>query len=376
MKNEKMNLHKMEPWLAESKTCMYNLSESGFRNLTYKDIFEKANISVKDLLSLSLDDMDTKGSENLRKEISKIYNNISTKQILVTTGTSEAILLFFMQMKDEKVDVIYFSPVFQTLIEIPKFMGLQLKEVKLKETNNYRINYKELDKIIDDNRTTVIIINSPHNPTGMVINDYDIFELKKLKEEHNNIIYLFDEHYRFINSNNEITDSLLFKVGEGVATGSMIKCFGCVGLRIGWIIDSEQNIEMMRNLKDYTTHSLNSSVDYISTELLKSQEKFLSENNSTIIENINCFDKIVNRNSNILTWIKPEGGIVGFPRFKNIKNCTKLIKRLLEEESVSLLPGYTFEQPDSFRICFGLEKERFTEAMLKFEQFINRNLEG
>lgn len=174
MKNEKMNLHKMEPWLNESKTCMYNLSESGFRNLTYKDIFEKANISVKDLLSLSLDDMDTKGSENLRKEISKIYNNISTKQILVTTGTSEAILLFFMQMKDEKVDVIYFSPVFQTLIEIPKFMGLQLKEVKLKETNNYRINYKELDKIIDDNRTTVIIINSPHNPTGMVINDYDI----------------------------------------------------------------------------------------------------------------------------------------------------------------------------------------------------------
>lgn len=372
MNTEKMELHKMEPWLAESKNCMYNLSESGFRNLTYNDLFKKINICENELLPLSLEDMDTKGSEELRKEISKIYNNVDVNKILVTTGTSEAILLYFMQFKDEVVDVIYFSPVFQTLVEIPKFMGLNLIEIRLKESDKYKINYTELNETIDDNRKTIIIINSPHNPTGAVMSDYDISQLKQIKRKHSNIVYLFDEHYRFINSDNSVSESLLVRVGDGVATGSMIKCFGCVGLRIGWIIDSKEEIETMRNLKDYTTHSLNSSVDYISTKLLKNASNFISENNSIVTTNINCFDKLVNRYTDILEWVKPKGGIVGFPRFKNVDDCRGLLKQLMDEEGVSFLPGYTFERPDSFRICFGIEIDVFNEAMSKFEDFLNR----
>lgn len=368
-----INQHLMEPWLMKNQFIKYNLGNSGVEDQTLESILSQTNTDVSELMQISLCDNDTYGSIELRKTIASLYEGVHYNNIMVTTGTSEAIFLYFATKFKKNANVIIPVPAFQTLSEVPYYLGFEVRYLKLKKENGFRINANELEELIDQN-TAILVLNNPHNPTGVRLSNSEIEEIKLITEKYN-IEVLIDEHYRFISYDpfEDVISSLLSNFKKATAVGSMIKCFGCVGLRVGWMIGNVELLEASRNLKDYTTHTLCSINDYISQKVLLNSNKISNIYKGWITENKATFTDFINRNNNILDWVKPEAGIVAFPYFKNISNCTSIIQMLIDQKEVFLLPGETFEEPNHFRICLGLEPKKFSEAIKRFQDFLSEN---
>lgn len=370
----KIEIFKMESWLRDNQYIQYNLGQSGVEDVTVGELIEQLDMKIEDLKSLSLGDNDTLGTLELRKLIAGFYENISVDNIMVTSGSSEALLVYFMVKYKPGSNIVVLAPAFQSLSDMPAYLGYEVRKLHLKKENNFRIDMNELENLIDED-TSILVLNNPHNPTGMRLTEEEIEQIKKIIVD-KNVEVLADEHYRFLPHTEEaVIPSLTNYFDKVSAVGSMIKCFGCVGLRIGWLIADKELIENCRDLKDYTTHTICSMNDFLSRKVLQKSWELSLKYKEWIIENKKYFQGFINKNSNILNWIPPQAGIVAFPYFINNKiKVQDVLADLIDKKKVFLLPGETFDVNNHFRICLGKDPQYFREAMDKFQEYIDENM--
>ncbi|RUS96563.1 aminotransferase [Dulcicalothrix desertica PCC 7102] len=359
----------MEPWFLKYQDVPYNLAESGVDNQTLEQLIDSTNIKIADLLQISLANNDTHGSLNLRKTIASFYEGIDADRILVTHGTTEAIFMYFHIRYKPKANVVVFSPAFEVLYQIPQYLNYEVRLLPLKKENDFRPDLEQLSNLIDDN-TEVIVLNTPHNPTGIMFSGTEIETIIKLAEKHNCEI-LADEHYRFINyDNTDILPSLINKSSKIVSLGSPGKCFGCIGLRIGWIIGSHELISACRDFKDYTTHTVCSVNDFLILSVLQNWQKIIPKYKQRIQDNLHQLRTFINQHQDLINWIEPQAGIVAFPFFVKPINSQEFAQKLVEKTGVLILPGEAFNMPGHLRICLGVQQHIFAKALSHFSEFI------
>lgn len=367
-----IRLHLMEPWLIKHQYVKFNLGESGMEDKTLSEILTLTNTTLEELGACSLGNNDTYGSLKLRKLIASIYGDINPDHVLVTTGTSEAIFLYYHVRYQPGANVIVPFPAFQTLYEVPRYLGYEVRLLPLEREEGFRPNLEKIKSLVD-NHTKVIVLNNPHNPTGVLLTENEIAEIVAFATERG-IEILADEHYRFMpHSTQGLIPSIYDHSGTVAAVGSMIKCLSCVGLRVGWIIGDQELIEQCRNLKDYTTHAISNHNDLLAQRILGNWENIVQENRKWVLANVACFDKLIAKHESLLGWVKPQAGIVGFPYLKNnIIGSQQFAEKLVGQEEVSVLPSEAFELPGYFRVGFGIPPERFAEASERISRFIQR----
>lgn len=365
-----MALHLMEPWLIENQYTKYNLGESGIEDRTLGEILELTKTTTEELLQCSFKNNDTYGSLELRKSIASFYENVSPEQVIVTTGVSEAAFIYYHLRYEPGANIIVPFPAFQTLYEVPRYLGYEVRLLELQAEEGFKINIEHLKSLIDSN-TKVIVLNNPHNPTGATLTDAEIEEIMKLAEEYD-IEILADEHYRFIPYGDEdLIPSLYGRSKNVVAMGSMIKCLACVGLRVGWVIADKELVDQIRDFKDYTTHTICSINDFLAYRLLLHWKEIGLEHKSWVLENVAEFRKLIHKHNSVIDWVEPEGGIVAFPFLKD-KTITSqhFAEKLIASTEISVLPGEVFERPGYFRVGFGIHPDKFRSAMVLLSEFI------
>jgi aspartate/methionine/tyrosine aminotransferase len=366
----KIPIHAMEPWLIAHQQVPYNLGQSGVTNKTVGELLQDLDIHSDALLPLSLEDNDTRGSQTLREAIADIYPIATPETILVTTGSSEALWLYFHIRYTPGKNVVVPVPAFQNLYTVPKYLGYEVRTFPLKRENGFRPDIEMIRQLVDD-QTQAIILNNPHNPTGILLTNEEINQIIEIAE-HVGAEILADEHYRFLPYDDTgLIPSLYGRSSSVIATGSMIKCLGCVGLRIGWLIGPTELLEACRDLKDYTTHTICAFNDFLAAKLLQQWHVLIPRYKSWITQNIACFEACIKNHPEWIGWIRPEAGIVAFP-FLQARGVSSenFVQELVKNEGVFILPGESFDCPGYFRICLGVEPNRFAEAMEKLDRHI------
>lgn len=335
-----------------------NLGESGFRNFSLGEVLKRLGLNCTDLENISLADSPNTGHFELRKAIAGLYSNIQPENVLVTTGTSEALYLFFHLILNKGDTVSYLSPAFQALYEIPSTLGANLKPIFVNE------NRIDVDALFEY-PARLVIINQPHNPTGAVIFEEDIFRLKELIQSWNGYV-LFDEHYRFL----DYKQSLGFSgagLGKNVfAVGSITKSFGVTGLRIGWLIGDNDLLKRARSFKDYLTHTVNPISEFLALKLIENRDTFLFPIKEIVLKNIKLYSLIIPKLKSIESFIPPMGGLVSFLKLKPEIGSREYADLLYEKTGVFVLPGIDFEKEGFIRVGLGETHERFAEGMKRW----------
>jgi aspartate/methionine/tyrosine aminotransferase len=335
-----------------------NLGESGLRNFNLGDVLSLANVPLTEFLSLSLSDSPNRGLPELRTEIATLYESVNPDSILVTTGTSEALYLFFKTILKPGMKVGYFSPGFQALYEIPLLCGAQLNPVSILEEKKFKDLFANSD---------LVILNHPHNPTGTSFDADDWAEIKYWNQIYDRIL-LFDEHYRFLDFSSNLTPSGMDGEGNRFATGSITKSFGVTGLRIGWIAGEISVIHQMRSYKDYITHTVNPLSEYLALKLLQNRSQILPSILEQIKTNVHLFFSVIHELSSLDYCHPIQGGLVCYPRLKNGILSEAYADKLQVNCDVFVLPGINFECEGYIRVGFGESKERFQKGI---ERWIN-----
>jgi aspartate/methionine/tyrosine aminotransferase len=339
------------------------------------------SLSVQDLLSLEpgageafqkhwLGYTESPGSSSLRREICRLYGTIKPDEVLVHSGAEEAIFLFMHAVLEAGDHLIVHSPCYQSLSEIARSIGCEVTRWQADERRGWALDPAELKNVIRAN-TKVIVLNTPHNPTGYLMESGDFKEVNRIAQER--CITLFsDEVYR--ESEYNLADRLppACDVNEtAVSVGVMSKTYGLPGLRIGWVATRNAKLlSRMAELKDYTTICSSAPSEFLAEVALRHRERIAQRNLRIIGENLTVLDDFFSRHRKQFEWIRPKAGAIAFPCLL-AGDAASFCHELVTRSGVLLLPGSMFDDSGNhFRIGFG--RKNMPRAVASLEEFLNR----
>jgi len=311
------------------------------------------------------------GSLSLRREICNIYTTIEPDQVLVHTGAEEAIFLFMHAVLESNDHIIVHWPCYQSLVEIARNIGCEVTLWQAHEEFGWSLDPDELKRHIKPN-TKVIVLNTPHNPTGYHLSQEIFHEVNSIAQL-NGIILFCDEVYR--EAEYQLSDRLpaACDLGEqAVSLGVMSKTYGLAGLRIGWIATHNSAIyKAMSKLKDYTTICNSAPSEYLAELALRHRDTLVKRNVGIIKRNLVVLDEFFERHIDKFEWQRPQAGPIAFPRLIG-EDITSFCTNLVHKANVLLLPGTVYDDlANHFRIGFG--RKNLPEAVARLENYLNKD---
>ena len=197
-------------------------------------------------------------------------------EITITSGATQAIFTAIAAFVKEEDEVIIFTPAYDCYQPAIELVGGKPVFVQLKSPD-YKINWEEVKKLISQ-RTRMIIINTPHNPTGTLLSEEDLKELEKITA-HSEIIILSDEVYEHIVFEGQKHASICRNKGladRSIAVFSFGKTFHITGWKMGYCIGPKQLMVEFRKVHQFNVFSSNHPLQHALTEYLNDSENYLS----------------------------------------------------------------------------------------------------
>jgi aspartate/methionine/tyrosine aminotransferase len=313
------------------------------------------------------------GHPLLRAEIASLYDDIDPAEVLVFAGAEEAIFCLANVLLGPSDHAVVTWPGYQSLYEVGRAAGAEVTLHELREDQHWRL---DVDRLIGELRpeTRLVIVNGPHNPTGMLPTHAEWARLVDALGDRG-IRLLADEVYRFLEVDE--TDRLITGADAyplGISLGVMSKSFAMPGLRIGWLATRDRDLlARCAAFKDYTTICSSAPSEILALIGLRARDRVLARSRRFVADNLALLDDFFGRRANHFGWVRPRGGSIAFPRLLDDVPIDQFAAELVEAEGVLLLPGSQFGHPGNhFRIGFG--RENMPEALARLDAFVERRL--
>jgi aspartate/methionine/tyrosine aminotransferase len=313
------------------------------------------------------------GHPKLRGEIARLYENLEADDVLVFAGAEEAVFCLFNTSVEAGEHVIVTWPGYQSLYEVARAAGADVSLHALREEDGWSL---DVDRLIRSFRpeTRLVVVNAPHNPTGMLPSEADWRRLATACAEAR-IRLVADEVYRFLEHGGATTLPAGADLDQrNVSIGVMSKSFALPGLRIGWLATRDRSVlDRCARMKDYTTICSSAPSEVLALIGLRARDRVLARSREIVSANLATLDGFFERHAHALAWVRPKGGSIGFPRLVPDgpagASAEHFAAALIEKTGVLLLPSSTFGFGDShFRI--GLGRTDLPEAVEAVEQFL------
>lgn len=359
MKIESFKMERMQStW---ENVVTYNLSESGVHPIPLKELISQGEWD--ELLSLELGYCQTNGTPELREMISRLYPSSNTDQILVTNGSSEGNFILIWSNIESGDEVLFMLPNYMQMWGLLRGFGATVKPFYLREELNWAPDLEELKKLVSK-KTKMIVVNNPNNPTGAVLSEEDVRTIVDLAERVDAWI-LSDEVYQGAEFEGEPTPSFYGKYDKAIVVNGLSKAYGLPGLRIGWIIASEDLIKKTWPYHDYTTISPSILSDRLAQIALspENRAKIRKRTNIILKNNFPLLESWFHKRDDIFAFIPPQAGAIVFVRYNLKINSTQLVNKLIHEKSVLVVPGDHFEMDHYLRFGFGEKEKKLLEAL-------------
>jgi aspartate/methionine/tyrosine aminotransferase len=357
-----MNAHEHEAELNLAETCVDPFVLGEFLTLVGEgDFFEQ-------LKKMRLTYGFIEGSPDLRQGLANLYDHIEPENILVAGGAIGANFLVFYSFVKPGDTVISVFPAYQQLYSVPKSLGANVKLLHLREHNQWLPDIDELSDLVDD-KTKLIVINNPHNPTGSLIETDVLKEICAIAEEAGAYL-LCDESYRGLYINpDDFVPSAVDISKKAIVTGSFSKPFSLSGLRLGWIAASEEIIEECMLHRNYMTISNDMIADALASLAMKHANRIYKRNLKIVRTNHGILSQWI-KDEPLIDWVPPRAGSIAFLRYNLSIPSKDLCLGLIHDKGTFLVPGYCFEMEGFLRMGYGCKTEILKEGLSRFKAFL------
>ena len=314
------------------------------------------------------------GILELREAVSEMINldyktKINPENILITPGGKPVIFFSTLILGREGNEIIYPDPGFPIYKSMIKYSGAKPIPLVLTEEDDFQINVNKLEKLIS-NKTSLVIINNPNNPTGAFISKEKINTLVEMLEKYPHVYILSDEIYSKIIFNNNHMPSLLeyecIKERLIILEG-WSKTFCMTGWRLGWSVWPANLIDYANKLC-VNDHSCPSSISqYAGLEAIKGPKNEVEKIVAEFERRKNFVYQELNKIDNI-SCFEPGGAFYAFPNVsKTGLDGKKFTDIALNEKGVALVPGTSFGDSanDFIRISFANSIENIEKALYR-----------
>ena len=366
----KIETFALERWMSRwEMNVKYDLAESGIFPMTTRELLdlvpeEEREALLESWLDTRLGYTEARGTIALRTEIAKTYSNVTPDQVLVTTGAIEANYLLFNTLLDAGDHVVAVSPAYQQLNSVPKAIGCDVTLWKLREENAFQYDLDELENELLRPNTKLIVVNTPHNPTGSMLSDAELDRIYALAEARGAYV-LCDEAYRWLEipGNPPMAKPIRERGEHGISVGTFSKPFGLPGLRTGWIAATEEIMQACWNMRAYISLSPGRLNDVMAAHALKHRDQIIGRTNAIVKQNIATANAWFDEWGELVSWTPPKGGLLALMSYKLDVPSLELSDRLAKDYSVMLAPGSAFGFEGHLRIGVGQTPDLFKKGL-------------
>ena len=296
-------------------------------------------------------------------------------QVLVTPGANIAIFYAISCVANPGEEVIVPDPGFPTYYSTIKMCNVKAIRVPLLESNKFRMNPKDIEDSITE-KTRMIIINSPQNPTGSVMTNDEIKMTYEIAQKHDLYLYSDEIYARMVYKDSVFNSPSVYdKCKERtIISNGFSKAFAMTGWRLGAVIGPSNVIEKMRLLLETTSSCVPPFIQKAGIEAIEGDQT-LQKN--MYLEYEKRRDLIVNGINSItgLDCISPGGAFYVFVNIKKTGMTSEsFCDYVLEDSGVAILPGTSFgEFGEGFvRICYAVDQDEIKNALERIKKSISK----
>jgi aspartate/methionine/tyrosine aminotransferase len=359
----------LERWMtAHEMNVDYDIAESGIFPLTAGELLALAPAGIqeqtlRDLLDLRLGYSEACGSLELRSSLAATYQDCSPENILVTTGAIEANFLLFNVLLSAGDHVVAPYPAYQQLYSVPRALGCDVSLWRIRPETGFRYDVADLEQLVRTD-TKLIVVNSPHNPTGAILSAEDMVRVYGIAESVGATV-MSDEAYRWlVFPGGERLAPPMYNLGQvGISVGTLSKPFGLPGLRLGWIAAPAETIAQCWSMRDYVSLSVGKLNDSLAILAIRHRDQIIERNGAIITANLESARAWIAKHAGMLSWIPPRAGLLAMLHYKLDIPSFDLSNKLAEEYSVMLAPGSAFGFEQHLRIGIGQEPTIFAAGL-------------
>lgn len=319
------------------------------------------------LLDTPLAYMRLEGTKSLCEAIAQM-EGVRPEEIQITTGAAEALLLLFTLAAEPGANIVVPSPGFPAFCEIPRGLGLEIRYFHHRAENQFRIDLDEIKKLVDS-RTKILLVNTPHNPSGATLTDDELAALHSFAMDRG-IQFVSDQVYHPIYHGRATASAA--RLPHATVLGDFSKALCLPGLRLGWIVERDpRRMEQYRSAHAYFTVSGTALGESLGLIGLRHREKIFARVRQVTAANLSLLDAFFAQHSQFVDWVRPQGGMTAFPWMKSGEDSRPFCSEVADL-GVLLAPGDCFAMPSHFRVGFGATGAQFPQALDRLSKFIER----
>ncbi len=305
------------------------------------------------------------GADSLREAIAEMQR-VPVESVQVVTGASEALVALMWLAAEPGANVIIPLPGFTTFSTLPESLGLETRLYRVRRENGFRIDPDEIRRLADS-KTKLILINSPHNPTGATISDEEMEALHDFTAERG-IQLVSDEVYHPIYHGRRTQSAA--RLPQATVIADLSKAFSIAGVRTGWMIEHDaQRRQQYWNARAYFSISNTTTGEILSEVAIRKRDVVLGKAQETATRNLKFLERFMADHREVLGWIPPQGGMTAFPWLASGENARPFCQAAAER-GILLAPGDCFDAPSHFRLGFAAAGENFSKALDRFGAFV------
>src|SRR6516225_488232 len=305
------------------------------------------------------------GSDRLREAIAEMQH-VPVEAVQIVTGASEALVVLMWLAAEPGANVIIPLPGFTTFSALPESLGVETRFYRVRRENGFGIDPDEIKRLADA-KTKLILVNSPHNPTGATIGDGEMEALHDFSAERGTQL-VSDEVYHPIY--HERPTKSAARLPHATVISDLSKAFSIAGVRTGWMIEHDaQRRQQYWTARAYFSISNTTTGEILSEIAIRKRDAVLGKTQQVATRNLKLLERFMAEHRDLLGWIPPQGGMTAFPWLVSGESDHPFCQAATER-GILLAPGDCFDAPSHFRLGFAAAGDNFSRALDRFGAFV------
>jgi capreomycidine synthase len=364
----------LEAWMRDYYHKVdYDIGSSGVRDLTMAEFRALCGFELSGLDSMIFHDSESYGGMGLRSALADRWAGGDVDRMMVTHGSSEAIYLVMELALEPGDEVIVVDPAYQQLFDIAAARGCRVTRWPLDLRNGFAADLPRLRELAASG-PRMIVVNFPHNPTGVSVTPAVQKELVAIAAEAGAWL-VWDSAFGEITYSAEPLPLPASWYDRCITFGTFSKSYGLAGLRVGWCMAPPDLLARMAVLRDYIALYVSPVLEFFAEQAVRNADRIVALQRDHARGNLRLLGDWAAALPDLVRFTPPDGGVTAFVEFPGQPDVVGSCRRLAEQHRVLLVPGACFGDAyrDYARLGFGGTTAELTAGLSLLERVLRED---
>jgi aspartate/methionine/tyrosine aminotransferase len=315
--------------------------------------------------AIELSGRNDQGYQPLLDAIAARYQ-VTPAQVTTATGTSGANFLVCAALLQPGDEVLIERPGYDALSAAARTFGARIVRFDRLFDDGYMLDPDRVESAVTP-RTKLIVITSPHNPTGALADGSSLRAVGRMAEQIGAHVLVDEVYLDMVDSSRPPAATM---DDNFITTSSLTKSYGLAGLRCGWALSSQAIADRLRRIRDIVDGGGSIVTERLGVIAFEHLDQLIARAHQVLTVNGELVRNALS-NQPDLEWVDPAAGTVVFPRLSGIADSSRFAERLLAERHTAVVPGRLFEAPSHFRLGYGGTTESVENGLAALTAALN-----